>query len=320
MPIISSLFFWIMKVAIIGARKNRNGIGEFIGKYFHKNGATVVSVLGTDEETSRDASIALMKYGIKPNYYTDFNQMIENEKPDTAVIATPSSSHYEYLKKCINRGLNVFCEKPFIWNQRGETKKIVEDIFKRAINDKLIVAMNSQWPFAMNCYQEICGTIAPKDCHKFFISMSPISFGSGMIPESVPHALSILYFFLKEGSVLNLDFDTNERKKTLIIHFKYLSKVVECKVLIELIEAKGQPRNFQFGFNEKIVVRSLNLENYDIYFNYLNRRLKIADPLELSVKNFIFAVKEKVEPLIGYHHILNNMYLLEKIYNKYNRL
>ncbi len=61
-----------MKVSIIGASRNRSGIGEYIGKYFQKNGARVTSVLGTTEETSQNASSALRKYGIESNPYTDF--------------------------------------------------------------------------------------------------------------------------------------------------------------------------------------------------------------------------------------------------------
>jgi hypothetical protein len=37
------------------------------------------------------------------------------------------------------------------------------------------------------------------------------------------------------------------------------------------------------------------------------------DPLELSVKNFMEAVKKKTDPLIGYPHILHNTSLLKEI-------
>ena len=69
-----------MKVSIIGAGRNRNGIGKYIGKYFQKNGATVTSVLGTKEKTSHNASSALKQYGIDATPYTDFNKMVEKER------------------------------------------------------------------------------------------------------------------------------------------------------------------------------------------------------------------------------------------------
>ena len=49
--------------------------------------------------------------------------MVEKEKPDAVVIASPSSTHYEYLKKCVEAGVNVFCEKPFVWQHSGDMGK-----------------------------------------------------------------------------------------------------------------------------------------------------------------------------------------------------
>jgi len=120
-----------MKVSIIGAGRKRNGIGPYIGKYFHENGAEVISVLGTTEKTSLQAVTALKRYGVKAKPFAEFNEMIGDEKPDAEVIASPSSTHYEYLLKCVDLGLNVFCEKLFIsYEEEGMGKK-VEDIFWR---------------------------------------------------------------------------------------------------------------------------------------------------------------------------------------------
>ena len=66
-----------MKVSIIGAGRNNNGIGEYIAKYFHKNNVTVISVLGTTTKTARHASTRLKRYGIQASAYTDFDHMIE---------------------------------------------------------------------------------------------------------------------------------------------------------------------------------------------------------------------------------------------------
>ena len=307
-----------MKVSIIGARRNRNGIGEYIGKYFHKNGATIISVLGTAEKTAQNASSTLRKYGIDSTPYTDFYKMVESQKPDTAVIASPSSTHYEYLVKCIDFGLNIFCEKPFIWTETDDIRGTIENIFEKANQKNLTLAMNSQWPFSIKYYEKICGPIDIRKTNKFFISMSPISIGKDMIPESVPHALSMLYFVFGDGEIVNLCFEPNEEK--MIINFKYISKTKDCDVFIRLVRKEQQPRNFLFGFNDRIVSRILDFENYDIYFNYGNKTVSIVDPLELSVQNFIEAVREKCGPLIGYAHIVSNVSSVKKIYDSYEAM
>jgi len=301
-----------MNVSIIGAGRTRNGIGEYIGKYFHRHGAEVTSVLGTNEKTSLRASSALRKYGIEAHSYTDFDEMVSAEKPDVVVIASPASTHYDYLLRSLDRGLHVFCEKPFIWDDLPDIRTRIEDIFERAREKRLTLAMNSQWPFSIDDYEELCGKVRIEEKNHFFVRMSPFSPGRVMIPESVPHPLSLLYCRLGAGEIQELNFELDGEGE-MNIRFTYLFETRACDVLIKLGHQKTPPRDFSFGFNEKIVSRSLDLNHYEIYFNFGKSKLKITDPLELSVKNFMEAVENRTEPLIGHPHILLNTVLLKEI-------
>jgi hypothetical protein len=84
-------------------------------------------------------------------------------------------------------------------------------------------------------------------------------------------------------------------------------------VLIRLVHQKAQPREFSYGFNGKVVSRSLDLRNYEIYFHYGKKKVRITDPLERSVKNFMEAIEKRTEPLIGAAHILHNVSLLKAV-------
>jgi predicted dehydrogenase len=119
-----------LRVSIIGAGRRRNGIGEHIGKYFHQHGANVTSVLGTTETTSLQASSELRKYGIEAHPYINFNEMVKGENPDAVVIASPSSTHYEYLLQCVDSGSISSAETLHLDDQR-ELRKRVEDILRR---------------------------------------------------------------------------------------------------------------------------------------------------------------------------------------------
>jgi predicted dehydrogenase len=46
--------------------------------------------------------------------HADFDRMLEAEKLDAVVIATPSKLHASMAQKALERGLHVFCEKPFV--------------------------------------------------------------------------------------------------------------------------------------------------------------------------------------------------------------
>jgi len=101
----------------------------------------------------------------------------------------------------------------------------------------------------------------------------------------------------------------------MVVKFRYQSETNDCDVFINLVRKVQQPRNFCFGFNDRIVHRILDLVHYDIYFGYEGKKIKIIDPLELSVRDFIGAVRGQREPLIGYRHIMSNMSLLKGIYD-----
>jgi predicted dehydrogenase len=45
--------------------------------------------------------------------FTDFQKMVNETSPDFVVIATPTKYHYPMVKLALEKGVHVFCEKPF---------------------------------------------------------------------------------------------------------------------------------------------------------------------------------------------------------------
>lgn len=46
--------------------------------------------------------------------YADFDRMLAEEQLDAVLIATPSKLHASMVQKALEKGLHVFCEKPFV--------------------------------------------------------------------------------------------------------------------------------------------------------------------------------------------------------------
>ncbi|HMN77975.1 MAG TPA: Gfo/Idh/MocA family oxidoreductase [Burkholderiaceae bacterium] len=46
--------------------------------------------------------------------YADFDRMLANEQLDAVVVSTPSKMHASMVHKALDKGLHVFCEKPFV--------------------------------------------------------------------------------------------------------------------------------------------------------------------------------------------------------------
>jgi len=288
-------------------------VGEYIGKYFHKYGADITGVVGTTEETARQAAGTLKKYGIDAIPFTDFKRLIDKQRPDTVVIASPIRTHYAYLMASVEAGVNVFCEKPFVWHETDDIEKMLRCVFGERRKGTTI-AMNSQWPFSLPYYEELVEPVDPRSAQRFDMKLSPVSGGKEMIPDSVPHALSVLYRVFGEGTIKRGLVEFNGEK--MITTFAYLSGSGTCECRLTLTRTQAQPRPFEYGFNGRVVRRVIDMENYDVYLCYGDRRMELIDPLELSVKDFIGAVHTGDEPLIGPSHIITTTLLLRTIYEQ----
>jgi len=64
--------------------------------------------------------------------YSDYKEMIYNETLDFVLIATPTRFHYPMVKYALEKGLHVFCEKPFsLTTQEGS--ELVELVNKKCL-------------------------------------------------------------------------------------------------------------------------------------------------------------------------------------------
>ncbi|HOO46424.1 MAG TPA: Gfo/Idh/MocA family oxidoreductase [Deltaproteobacteria bacterium] len=304
-----------MNIGLIGARRTSNGIGEYIGKYFHACGAKVLAVLGTTPDTSALAASNLEKYGIHASPYTDLSHMIDAEEIDAVAIASPVQTHLPYIRKCIEAGVHIFCEKPFISPEIRDSKLVLDEIFTRAEKAGITIAMNSQWCFSLPYYEGLCGREATGRSTMFTMRLSPVCSGADMIPDSVPHALSMLYTMFGQGSLRGLNIEAG--KETMEISFTYAGKGIRCLAEILLVTEKVQPRTFSFGFGGRIVERTIDMETYRIGFVFKGRTIGIPDPLELSVRDFICCVEQKRSPTVGREHIVATSLKLGEIYDAY---
>lgn len=304
-----------MKIAVIGSGRKRNGIGEFIAKYLHRNGVEVSCVLGSSPDSASRAAANLERYGIHARAYSDLSEMIAGERPEAAAVASPLETHLGFVRACIESGLHVFCEKPFIPPEEHRPGTVLDGLFREAKDRSLVIAMNSQWPFCLPFYEKLCGGLEAARIDRFYIRLSPLSAGREMIPDSVPHALSLLYAAAGAGEIGDLSFSGND--DSLAVHFSYRTQKGRIQSEVELVREPEQPRTFAFGFNGRIARRVIDPESYTIYLTHKNKTMKIADPLEMSVLDFLDAVGSVREPAVGMRHILTTASLLAEIYAAY---
>ena len=45
--------------------------------------------------------------------YSDYKALLDQEELEAVIVATPTKLHYDIVKAALERGIHVFCEKPF---------------------------------------------------------------------------------------------------------------------------------------------------------------------------------------------------------------
>jgi len=79
------------------------------------------------EQTARENGI--------PAHYTNFEEMLDREKPDVVSIVTPPIFHFPMTMAALSRGIHVLCEKPFAMDVEEAQK------MKAAADHTAVVAM-----------------------------------------------------------------------------------------------------------------------------------------------------------------------------------
>jgi predicted dehydrogenase len=75
----------------------------------------VVAVSSARVERAQQTAI---ENGI-PAYYTDFEEMLDREKPDIVSIVTPPAQHFPMVMSALDRRVHTLCEKPFALNLKS---------------------------------------------------------------------------------------------------------------------------------------------------------------------------------------------------------
>lgn len=105
------------------------------GPAFNKiAGSKLVAVMRRDAEKAADYA---QRHGVT-NWYSDANDLMAREDLNAIYIATPPSSHAGYAINALEKGFNVYVEKPVTRNA-AEARSIA-DALKQCPNQKLTIA------------------------------------------------------------------------------------------------------------------------------------------------------------------------------------
>jgi predicted dehydrogenase len=82
-----------------------------------------VSLVGVADSNETVVSGVAERYNTRP--YTEYRQMLDEQRPDAVTIAVPTSSHKEVALEVIQRGIHLLIEKPIAFSVE-EARDIIE--------------------------------------------------------------------------------------------------------------------------------------------------------------------------------------------------
>jgi predicted dehydrogenase len=114
----------VIKLAIVGLGKM--GLSHHAVANIHPD----VEVVGICDSSSYVLGVLKKYTGVST--YGDFDSMIEDVDLDAVVVATPSRSHAQIVGTALERGLHVFCEKPFTLDP-GDAERLTATARERGL-------------------------------------------------------------------------------------------------------------------------------------------------------------------------------------------
>ncbi len=292
-----------MNVLVIGARRRRQGIGEFVARWFHREGARVCAIVGTSSASVLEARTALREQrdslaGFECKGYTSLEAALGEEKPHAVAICSPYELHLEQAEAVARAGAHCLCEKPFLWSddasKEGEAARLAGLFAARGLHLSLI----TQWPHLLPGFYRLFPEESGRPIESFEMRMSPSATGRVMVPDSLPHPLSMLQALLGPGHVESPRAEfAGEALREMRIEFRYRHAAGEVPVSCRFHASDRSPRPASFAINGKVAHRRIALPCYTFSLETepsggeRSRSLAVADPLQLLVREFLRKVQ-----------------------------
>ncbi|MDR0834537.1 MAG: Gfo/Idh/MocA family oxidoreductase [Candidatus Symbiothrix sp.] len=175
----------------------------------------------------------------KTPVYSDYKKMIEETKPECLFVVTPTKYHFEMVVYALERGIHVFCEKPFSLNVE-EGQKMVNLVQEKNLVNQ--VGYHNRFIGTFNEMKRLLEHKILGDCYHFLgEAYGPVVLkekgetwraeraqGGGCLFDYASHVLNLVYYII--GKPI-------EVKGTLLKHI--YSKEVEDAVYASIILENG---------------------------------------------------------------------------------
>jgi hypothetical protein len=275
------------RVAIVGARRVRTGLGPFFAKHLVAAGAEVPAFIASRKETIEEGRWALRNVGVDATGYVDLDALLDAHPVDALVIASPHATHRAWLDAAIARGLHVLCEKPLVWggpSPADEVRHLLELVAAR----DLVLFENCPWPYALAAFDALHpGTWRDRAVKRFEMELAPSSSAPReMLVDAMSHPLSVLQE-VASGAVIGPCSWPAAEEGRVEVAFPFGQWAGQLDAIVRLRTVVEQPRPMAIVIDGRRAERRVRLDGYDLSFVDGNRSVPLPDPMAALVRDFV---------------------------------
>ncbi len=294
------------RVAVVGARRRRQGTGEYVAREFARQGCEVSAIVGTTDSTLASARAALQeRYGIRCRGFLSLDALLREEPVDIVAICSPVLAHLSQLECAAAAGKHVFCEKPLWWSDEllrvPDAGACIRDRTERLIasfrTTGRYLALNAQWPHTLAAFRELHPQARLDPLEHFRMCLSPVSRGREMLIDSGSHLLSMLRALAGPGQLRGVRVHyqppagREQQHSRLLLECVYRHDRGTAAVEFALTQYPDPPRPAGYSINGFAVRRHVEMPAYLISFKDRDRSVPVPDPLAVCVQDFVQSVR-----------------------------
>jgi hypothetical protein len=299
----------MVRIGIIGARRARQGIGQHVARHLAALGAKVVAVAGTRQETAEEACWQLkQRCRIHPAAYVSLSRMFAEQALDAVAVCSPHEVHGDHLREALAARVHVLCEKPLVFNPDRDPAAVAAPLIEGFANSGKVLMTNEQWPYSLPAFGRLFPDYVWRPPKLLAMLLSPDATGPEMIPNALPHVLSLLFALAPPGGyaeqirVLFRDGDASADAAAAEIHIDYRHAADVTHVRAQFQRAALQPRPAGYQIDDYIALRRIDLPGYYMTLQAAQAlsdgvdiadtacpksQVEMEDPLRLLVADFL---------------------------------
>jgi hypothetical protein len=170
-----------------------------------------------------------------------------------------------------------------------ETAQLVDTFLEAG----LLLDLLTQWPQTLGSYDELFPQTAAEPFERFEMRLSPISNGPEMVPDAMPHVLSMVWELVKEpGQIASPKAAFGDGDRELTVDFDYRHPSGLTRVTARFVTCPEQPRPAWYGINGRVAERKIDMTgSYAMRLvdrhDEGGRGVALPDPLPMLVRQFV---------------------------------